>query len=472
MSFDGTVVEACATEKRIDNTDKKRSFFARLINGVSKSSENRRVNIRDLITGEPHLEEIFDVVRPLVDAETIGRVVVPDPFPDEPRAFEFYGKGAGGIHFFDKAGALWAVVAESLERRIWKEEVDYFRRPATLSVGEALSRGGIDPGRFTGFSAKQRTSLPNLAFTKDSKFLWIEGVSHVSGRTVRVPAHTVSQAWFSQAVMQTGTEPYLRAPITTGLATGRTLKEATLRGLLEVIERDAFMISYLNQLILPRLNLEVMADEDLDLANVYSSFKRYRLEPHVILLLTDFDIPIALSVLIDRTGKGPAVSVGAKASFTLREALFGALSESLAVRLSSRRKEEIKLPPKEKFGRNERLAWWADPAQLPLIETFVQGPLTTLSLTEEAKQKTVQEQVAQLVQYCRKRGYEAVTIDLSSSKCNVSPLKVAFSMIPELQPLHLNEAYPAFAGARLTEVPQGKGYLPRKEIYREPHPFP
>ena len=40
----------------------------------------------------------------------------------------------------------------------------------------------------------------------------------------------------------------LRWAVTTGLATGQSLEEAIAKGILEVVERDAFMISYLNRL--------------------------------------------------------------------------------------------------------------------------------------------------------------------------------------------------------------------------------
>lgn len=472
MSFDGAVVEVRARQVSVHTNRKRAGLLTRMFRGTTESNEHRSIPIKDLVAGEPHLQEAFGVVKRLVDNGTIERITAIQSFHDEPRAYEFYGSGGGGIHFFDKESALWAAIAESLERRIWKSETDYFKNPATLTIAEAVARGGLDPARFAGFSEHQRASLPNLSFTPNAALLWIEGLSHISGKSTLVPAHVVSRAWFGKAVIEARNEPYVRAPITTGLATGRTLEEAALRGFLEVIERDAFMVTYLNQLALPRLDLEELRKTDAHVGEVVSAFKRYRLETHAVLLLTDFNVPVVLSIVIDRTGKGPAISVGAKASFSLKDALMGALSESLAVRLSSRRKEKVPLPQKERFNRKERLAWWADPAQLPLIDPLIRGSLVQPALEGEGGAMSARDQLEQLTQHCKNKGYEAIAVDLSSSTCNVSSLKVAFSIIPELQPLHLDETYPAFGGRRLTEIPREKGYEPRGSVFTEPHPFP
>lgn len=125
-------------------------------------------------------------------------------------------------------------------------------------------------------------------------------------------------------------EPLLRFPISTGAATGVSLDDALYRGICEVVERDAFMITYLNKIVSPQVNLFSIKDKTIyDIANI---FKRYKLELVILNLTTDLQIPVFAAVTLDRTGLGPAVSVGLKAGFNIKETIIGAIEESLMVR--------------------------------------------------------------------------------------------------------------------------------------------
>lgn len=467
--FEEIIVEAGAYVQK-----PPRSWRERLARILQKSSPEF-TPARLFKAGEPSLEDAFAVARQLTAAGVLKRIRVNEPLPDSPKFFGYTTDGAGGIDFFSKEKALWAAVAERLERHIWRESTDYFRKPRTLSIREALRKGALDPDLVVGHTRQDRAAHPYLSYSPDSTFLWAEAWSYADNKRKLIPAQLFSRAWFRAAVEEKKQEPIIRELVSTGLAAGQTFEEAVLRGFLEVIERDAFMVSYLNELTLPRLDLERLAEDDHELRKVLASFDRYLLEPHAVLLLSDFGIPVVWGILLDRTGKGPAVCVGAKASFSLREALLGALSESLAVHIGERWRKKTELPEKTRFGRESRLVWWALPEQLPRIEPFLKGPVVVPAAEKELQtleRASAQERLSYVIERCRAKGYDALAVDMSRAECNTTNIKVAFTLIPQLQPLHLNERHPFFEGERLSSVPKQFGYEPRKETFKEPHPFP
>ena len=104
---------------------------------------------------------------------------------------------------------------------------------------------------------------------------------------VWLPAQTVSPTREAQNFVRQGFEPHLRRVITTGLATHPSREEALLSGALEVIERDAFMVMWLNHLTLPRVDLDELSFRSPTLKLLLERCKRYRLKPHVVRMITD-----------------------------------------------------------------------------------------------------------------------------------------------------------------------------------------
>ncbi len=107
----------------------------------------------------------------------------------------------------------------------------------------------------------------------------------------------------------------LSVPISTGAAAGGCLASALVRGIYEVIERDAFMISYLNKLENDKVDLEKIPDARI--TTLLSILNRYRIEGHIMDITSDLGVPTFVTILVDRTGIGPAIHCGLKTSFLI-----------------------------------------------------------------------------------------------------------------------------------------------------------
>lgn len=401
------------------------------------------------------------------------------PFPDEPRTEGFVapfaveevaGKagrgGGGGWHFFDAHAACMSALAEALERYLWKYTGEYFVNERRARECD-LPKGSFVPlARFAGFSDRQRETLAGLKAQPGAEFLWIEGYSHVGRRRILVPAHVASAFGESRPSKDA---PLVRPTVTTGLATAATEEGALVAGALEVIERDAFMVTYLNKIPPPRIDLEALAEEHQSLRHVLEQFKRYRLEAYAFSLLTDSPVHVVGAAILDEHG-GPAFSMGAAARFELVPAIEKALSEALAGRYNIRARNLQVLPAPERFKIEERVSYWARKEHAPRMRWITEGPIEfprKLSVPQTSKVK-----LEVLLSWCREKGYEFVSVDIGRSPRNPTDFSIQFVVIPELQPMHLIESHPCFGGARLAEVPRSLGLEPASELNAEPHPFP
>ncbi|MBI2048200.1 MAG: YcaO-like family protein [Parcubacteria group bacterium] len=385
------------------------------------------------------LWSVIDIVHTLQSLGIIQYFSKNKSYPDEPRVFGYSTSEGGGRDFLSEENAAWKAIAESIERYIWR--------------------------RYDFFS--------NL-------FGWIPAHSLISNKKMLCPIQFVSSLYFRKNVKtpwnKEAVEPMLRWCITTGLASGRTLEEAVVAGILEVVERDAFMITYLNKLSPPLIDIEHLASQDKDIETVLKKFKRYKLDVYLLSLPTDFPVFVTLALVVDHTGKGPAASVGASADFNIKTCILDALSEPLSVRMAKKEtwKEPLNL---DRIGREGRILYYTKKENAHKLDFLIHGKKINVNLKKDSAPKSTsmrysKEQLAILVNELRLKNLETCYINLTTKETGRLDIHTAFVIIPELQPMHLDEEIPYFGGKRLKEVPLKLGYTPAKELNKDPHPFP
>ncbi|HWO07177.1 MAG TPA: YcaO-like family protein, partial [Candidatus Paceibacterota bacterium] len=382
------------------------------------------------------------------------------------------GKGSGS-DMRDSRHALTCALAEALERHIWYEYSDYFLLPMRKTVAEMAAYPHIAPERFTGFSDAQRSAHPRLRVTPESTFLWIQGYSWTEGRPLWLPAQTVSA---SATITEHGkfSEPLLRGRITTGLATHVTREEALLAGALEVIERDAYMVTWLNQLSPPRYDIDALAASYEPLAHLRAQCVRYRLQLHAVRLPTDAPAHAVLAVVEDSSGMAPRFSVGLKAHRDPRAAMYKAIIEALRARRGTRRRLTRRAkdaPVETTIGHRERLTYWAREDTAPRLSFLIAGERMPFP-KEVWEDDSIAQHFERITKWCTDRAYELTSVSLTDSRANITPWHVEMVVIPELHPMHVSEQFPHHHPRRLASVPLQFGYTPLPEPFSaEPHPF-
>ena len=416
--------------------------------------------------GKPELYKPFRIAEDLKKSGVLSHFYYYPTIPDEPKLIRYVTRTtdeliAGGTSLSSHLEATYPAIAEGLERFLWNSSTSYFKNPKVATQKDQAHALPLE--KLAGYPQERMSAL------SETPLLWIDGYSHTQRRKVRVPASLVSAA-HGRKVHKDKREPVLRLPITTGLATAESKKEALLKGALEVIERDAFMIAWLNSLTLPRLPLKTYAKTNPQLHALLTSFKRYNLIPHAVHLLTDAPVSVVCGVLADETGIGPAFTVGARAHEDIKEAIYDSLEEALAVRLSARKKMGERLPEVKEYMRDERIIHWAKQEHKADMRFFISGKETYIEEKTKRARKLVWEDI---LSWCKEKKYECLSVPMTSAKENASPWHVEYVLIPELQPLYLVESLPALSGNRLSEIPKKFGYPAKQTITNlPPHPFP
>ena len=413
------------------------------------------------------LEETHSRVLALKEMGVVEEVVPVPDYPDEPFQYTVEARNYGHGHdLFSEQRAIDKALGEAVERFLWFESNTFYEGKTQVSSYSNLKADRssvLDIFSISGFSQEQRQTYDKFFFDEKTRFTWIPASTLTHG-TVLCPLSLFS-AHFNQTVQ----EQRLRWAVTTGLATASSYAEARLKSMLELIERDAFMISYLNSLKPKRIDLEEASDQQKEVKYVVDYLQRYNLDLHLVLLPTDFPVHVILAVIEDRSGKGPAYSVGASANFKLSEGIIHATSEALAVRYLVKDKYHNyrEDQPVDRLGR---LLYWAQPERLNETFPIISGDHA--APPEDFPFSSIEEATQKLEQTFVKKNYELYSLKLSDQKLHQLGYYTTMLFSPDLQPLHLEEMAPYRTGERLHQVPPALGYKAPKTLTQKPHPFP
>ena len=195
-------------------------------------------------------------------------------------------------------------------------------------------------------------------------------------------------------------------------------------------------------------------------------FERYLLEPYVIDLTTDLKIPSMAGILIDRTGVGPAVSVGLKSSLNPREAIVGSLLEAQHVRGWMRfTYYNINKYPKITEASaivdlKTRGLYWYDQEKIKLLDFWLKKEKNILN-----ERNYLHLNLGELKDYLIQKKIDIYTVEISTPFIKEKGFFVIKSIIPQLHPLSLDEDLPYLYGERLSR------YITDRGLNIIPHPF-
>jgi ribosomal protein S12 methylthiotransferase accessory factor len=397
----------------------------------------------------------------------------------------FVGRGS---HINSRAKTLWPALGEAIERFSLQHFKVTPAETVTSSWNELQDEkiNIFDIAGFTDEKRKEAHPLFNLALSSDSKLTWVQTTSLPNQKTVWAPLqlfsfdHLAEKAMFKKAEEKTEVEPLIRAPISTGAAAGQTLVDALLAGTLEIIERDAFIIYWLNQLVARKVDLNSFKEERFK--TLLQTAREYNLELHALYLKTDMPVHTVCSVVIDRTGVGPAVLVGARTGFDLGDTVYQSFAETLTNRDSLRgfmegHRDELSKGSKNiyQMGHKGRMLHWFQYDCIKDIEHFISGDNLSFEAFPTYKhEKENKKDLDTLITFIRTLGYTMVYRDISLPKLKkvTEGVVVVVVLIPEMQPLYLEESLMETYGERLTAIPKMLGNANPLVLSKIPHPFP
>lgn len=329
------------------------------------------------------------------------------------------------------------------------------------------------------------THQQHKPFSPEMKFHWVWGYSLTQSRPVLVPKQLVYYMDY------TVPEPMFVQDCSNGCAAGSCLEEAILYGLLELFERDSFLISWFAKLSLPRI--DPWSCQSVDLVKVLDRINLLGCDVHLLDMRLDLKVPSVMCFTRRRDNGLGSFVLAAGAHFNPEQAIHGALCEVASYLPSAAERVAAKEP--------ELRAMMQDYRKLdsihdhPLLYGFPEMAAATDFLLSSPVFRTVEETYRDWlderprhedlladVRYCldllQSIGLEqVVVVDQTSPEQERLGLKTVSVIVPGLIPIDFGyERQRIKSLPRLYTVPRTAGFrttdLSSAEINVLPHPFP
>lgn len=379
--------------------------------------------------------------------------------------------GASGGLAFDRDAARAAAVGELVERysASWMP-------PATLSARwDDLEVPAVDPDTFPRYDGDRyaQPGFPYRPFTHTTRTRWQWGLRLPGGEPALVPCQFTLLGQERSA-----REPRLVELTSNGLACGQSLEEAILAGLLEVIERDAFMLVWNGRLSLP------LVDWRRDPALVALHERYYapaRVGYGAVDLSAVWRVPTVVAVVHGAPGDGAALALGAGCGASLAEAWTKALNEAFTVRVWVRALRRYGAwfgqAPEDVVTFERHVRYHAD-EENAAADAFLTAsparvdPADVLPLEGE----TPLDQIHAICSRLAEHGFAAFASDLTAPDVRAAGLRVARALVPGLIPINVDHGLGVVGRDRLRAGPLAHGLVDRvlddADLNPNPHPFP
>ncbi len=344
------------------------------------------------------------------------------------------------------------------------------------STFDGLDRPGLHPRDLVLFADHQYDVVPYQRWRPETELEWVPALSLVTG----------DEVWIPLLATHLGYRPPIPAALfpatSNGFAAGPDRAGATLRALLEVIERDAFAIAWSHRL--PGRCVAGADVPDEQTRAIAAAYARRGVEVMVHVLPTDTSAAVVLAVAW--SDRAPAAVIGLAAALDPVAAARSAVLEVMQVRplLRTRlrrsavraRVAELASVPSRVASLDDHDLVYADPA----------AAATGMRFLREAPPEPWPESVAPLIAQGND-GLEFLTRSLAEVApdvlaVDVTPpdvaglgVRVVRGVVPGFVPIWFGADRARLGGSRLLEMPGRLGLRPGParldELNLDPHPL-
>ena len=391
---------------------------------------------------------------------------------DKADAFQV-ASGKGATERLANVSALGEAV-ERYSAGIWPDsDVPRMRR-------EEIDGLSLDPRELVLYEKQAYRNLPYSPWTDDAVAGWVWGRDIASGKRIAVPAQPTLMSYSLQAG-----EANLCQVTSNGLAAGPTLAEAALRAIYEVIERDAFISTWLLRLPPQAVDIEsIPLAEVRDLATAYA---RRGVTMELYRLRTTMSVHAFVGLGIAQSESDlPAVVVGLGASHDAIAAARSALSEVAQVRpgLKYRLLDPEVLAHRDAMHKDSNLVealedhdlYYSSLDQLSAFD-FLRGtrPVDIREWAEAlpgGEPISPRGRLARLAEEAADDGAQLIVVDLSPPDMLKLGLHTVRGYLSGYQPIYFGQKEIRIADARLNRLSQrflGKVF-DKAFVNPKPHP--
>ncbi|HEY6390799.1 MAG TPA: YcaO-like family protein [Bryobacteraceae bacterium] len=264
-------------------------------------------------------------------------------------------------------------------------------------------------------------------------------------------------------------------PTTNGCALGGSVSEASLFAILELIERDAFLVMWYLRHAPAKIDLGSIEYEPVQLllARIRSRMPGYRI--HVFDIRTEIPIPAVAAVAVREHGSGPKTLHAAAARLSLDRAVFSALKD-LAMSFDSINDRKPPSPNSIHLPEDHRAFYAADEnfSKLSFLDFDSPGAVTSVDVNR-ANEAGLGAILAQIGATLEQLGLPVLLKDITHPFSARRGLFCVKAVIPGLFPMWYGHRHVRFSiTERLRNLAAqrlGKETLMESDVNLEMHPF-
>lgn len=360
------------------------------------------------------------------------------------------------------------------------------RRGTSPVVGSynRLSDRALDPAACGLYAPETYANDPMVSpFDPDRPIPWVWGHSLRDDRPVLVPARL---AHYSAGVEADN----FVFECSNGCATGGSLEEAILFGLLEIIERDAFLLAWYGRAPLTAIDLGACRSPAVRTMADRAALHGY--DVHAFDTRMDLAVPVVTALAVRRDGGYGTLSFAAAAGFDPESTIESALSEVLTYiphlpyQVAERHSELVAMA--QDFSRVRQLKDHAQLYGLPamaehakeyLDPVAVRPPADVFGDWEPLRPRTgdLLDDLNLLRDRIAAVGHDVVVVDQTTPEQRRMGLHTVATLVPGFLPLDFGwTRQRALLMPRLRTALRAAGRraddLPESAVKRVPHPFP
>lgn len=347
-------------------------------------------------------------------------------------------------------------------------------QPSELTYARADDLPGtvLDPSRLVLYLPEQYETLRYAPYSRSSRLGWMRARSLTTDDEVWVPAIA---ALMDYAVASH--EELLFPPTSNGLAAGPSLAAAVLGAVYEVLERDAFLIAWLNRL--PGRAYPALEHPDEDVRDLAAAYVRRGVRLELVRVPTDHPVTVFVGLALQEEGEGPAATVGLGADLDPVAAARQAAIEVAQVRpglrqscrgAAAERMRELAADPLGVATLDDHALLYAHPSTRGELD-FLFGDAGSWPEATRPRADPV-EDLALLVDGFRSVDQDVLYVNLTPPDMAALGLHTARALLPGFQPIWFGRGERRLAGERLYRLPHALGLAPAPSTPATLNPMP
>ncbi|OUS77224.1 bacteriocin biosynthesis protein SagD [Paenibacillus sp. MY03] len=385
---------------------------------------------------------------------------------------------AGRSHSY--AASELTAILEGLER--YCGLAPRSKRTVVRGSFRSLKDQALDPVT-VGVHTEEQYARPTASFTTfnpDQPIDWVWGYSFLQERPILVPEQL--------AYYGTGCGHHFVFETSNGCALGGSLEEAVFYGILEVVERDSFLMTWYARLPLPRLDINSTNDPELrlmiDRLQAVAGF-----DVHFFNSTMENGIPSVWGIAKNRKQTGVNLICAAGAHPDPVSAVKGAVLElagmmqSLDEKLDANRETYVRMFQDSSLVQqmeDHSLLYGLPQAQERLNFLLDENrPLRTFEEEFErgARHTDLTDDLKDILHTFRRLHLDVIVVDVTAPEIKRNGLHCVKVLIPGMLPMTFGHQFTRLAGLeRVLRVPAELGYvkepLELEDLNPYPHPFP